>query len=70
MERFRARIGLDAPLESPVAYVDRQGQLHLPSDVTLDLGRRFCAVDPSTVLVVVEVTERDWTHRAGLVTNT
>ena len=65
MERFLARIGLNAPLESPVAYVDRQGQLHFPFDVALNLGRRFCAVEPSTVLVGVEVTERDWTHRAG-----
>jgi len=65
MERFRARIGLNAPLESPVAYVDRQGQLHLPFDVALDLGHRFCAVEPSTVLVGVELTERDWTHRVG-----
>jgi len=65
MERFRARTGLSALVDSPVAYVDRQGQLHLPFDVALDLGRRFCAAEPSAVLVGVEVTERDWTHRAA-----
>lgn len=62
--RLRARAGIGASQESPVAYVDRQGRLHLPFDVALDLGRRFCAAEPATVLVGVEATEREWTHKA------
>jgi hypothetical protein len=65
LARLRARARIGAAQESPVAYVDRQGMLHLPFDVALDLGRRFCAAEPSAVLVGVEATERDWTHRAG-----
>jgi hypothetical protein len=37
----------------------------LPFDLVFDLGRRFCAAEPSTVLVGVEATEREWAHRAG-----
>jgi hypothetical protein len=65
MERFRARAGIGDVPESSAAYVDRQGMLHLPFEVALDLGRKFCAAEPSTVLVGVETTEREWTHRAG-----
>lgn len=63
IERLRTRAGIVAGQESPAAYVDRRGRLHLPFDVALDLGRKFCAAEPSTVLVGVEATEREWTHK-------
>lgn len=50
--------------ESFVAYVDRQGMLHLPFDEAFEIGRKFCAAEPSTVLVDVEAIERDRTHKA------
>ncbi|MGD1092913.1 MAG: hypothetical protein ABSB35_13105 [Bryobacteraceae bacterium] len=62
--RVRARAGITAGQESVVAYADRQGRLHLPFDVAFELGRRFCGAEPSTVLVGVESTERDWTRKA------
>ena len=64
VDRIRKRARLDASQESPVAYVDRRGRLHLPFDVALDLGRKFCAAEPSTVLVGVEATERGWSQKA------
>lgn len=64
MDRLRVRAGIGASQESPVAYIDRRGQLHVPFDVALDLGRKFCAAEPSTVLVGVEATERKWEHKA------
>ena len=64
LERFKARAGIAEVPTAPPAYTDRQGRLHLPFDTAIDMARRFCAAEPSTVLVGVEVTERDWTHRA------
>jgi hypothetical protein len=64
IDRLRARAGITSDLASPVAYTDREGKLHLPFDVALDLARRFCAAEPSTVLVGVEATERCWDHEA------
>ena len=65
VERLKARIGMAAGPESFAAYRDRRGHVHLPFDVALDLGRRFCAAEPSTVLVGVEATEREWAHKAS-----
>lgn len=64
IDRVRARAGVGAGPESPAAYVDRQGRMHLPFDMALDLGRRFSAAEPSTVLVGVETAEREWTQKA------
>jgi hypothetical protein len=64
IERLKARAGMDPKQHSPVGYVDRHGTLHLPFDEALDLGRRFCAAEPSTVLVGVETTEREWEQKA------
>jgi hypothetical protein len=60
--RLRSRAGLPVDLEPPPAYVDRRGDLHLPFDVALEFGRKFCAAEPVTVLTVIEVTERKWTQ--------
>jgi hypothetical protein len=62
--RLRARAKMVGGKESFVTYVDCAGELHLPFDEAFELGRRFCAAEPSTVLVEVEVTERTWTHKA------
>jgi len=64
IDRIRARAGITAGQESPAAYIDRQGDLHLPFDVALDLGRNFCAAEPSTVLLGVEAIEREWSQKA------
>lgn len=45
--------------------LDRTGITHLPFDEAFELARRFCAAEPATVLVGIEATERDWTHKAG-----
>ena len=50
---------------SVYAYVDRHGHDHLPFDEALELGRAFCAVEPSTVLTSVESTERQWSEKAS-----
>jgi hypothetical protein len=64
LDRLKARIGPEATCDSPVAYVDRLGRMHLPFDVALDLAKRFCAAEPSTILVNVEATERKWSQKA------
>jgi hypothetical protein len=63
LNRLRVRAGISAAQESPASYLDRQGNIHLPFDVALDLARKFCAAEPSTVLVGVEATEREWNQR-------
>lgn len=60
LERLKARIGPDTNYDSPAAYVDRGGTVHLPFDVAITLAKRFCAVEPTSVLVAVEATERKW----------
>jgi hypothetical protein len=64
IERFVARTKTGPRKESFVTYVDRQGNLHLPFDQAFELGRKFCAAEPSTVLVEVEAFERQWAHKA------
>jgi hypothetical protein len=64
IERVKTRAGMDPKANSPVAYVARDGTLYLPFDETLELGRSFCAAEPSTVLVSVETTERAWEQKA------
>jgi hypothetical protein len=36
----------------------------VPFDEAFELGRRFCAAEPSTVLVDAETTERGWSKKA------
>jgi hypothetical protein len=62
--RLKTRARIDPEKQSPVAHTDRQGKLHLPFDEAFELGRKFCTEEPSTVLVDVEATERDWSHKA------
>jgi len=64
IERLKARAGMDPKVNSPAAYLDRDGTLHLLFDEALELGRRFCTVVPSPVLVGVEATEREWERDA------
>jgi hypothetical protein len=53
IDRLKTR-GIEAELDSPDAYVDLKGNRHLPFDVALDIARRFCEAEPSTILVNFE----------------
>ncbi len=50
--------------QSPYAYTDRQGTIHLPFEEALELAKSFCAVEPAAVLAGVEATERKWAREA------
>lgn len=60
--RVKERARLDPAKHSVVTYTDRHGRIHVPFDEALELGRAFCAVEPSTVLTGVESTEREWSQ--------
>jgi hypothetical protein len=62
--RVRARAGISVERELLPAYVDRRGILHVPFDSALELARKFSAAEPTTVLVAVEATEREWAQKA------
>lgn len=64
IERVKMRSGFDPAKRSPLGYVDRHGVAKLPFEEALELGRRVCAAEPSTVLVGVESTEREWSKDA------
>lgn len=64
IERVKARAKMEPQTHSLGAYTDRFGMLHLPFDECLELARRFSAAEPSTVLVRVETTERQWEQEA------
>jgi len=56
--RVRARAN-DKDVANPIgAYTDRRGRTHWPFTPTLELARKFCAAEPSTVLIGIEATER------------
>jgi hypothetical protein len=63
-ERVRTRAGVAMTPHSPVAYFDRAKTFHLPFDEAIELARKFCAAEPSTVLVKIEGTEREWAQEA------
>jgi hypothetical protein len=46
-------------------YQDRLGIIHWPFRAGLELGCAFCAAEPSTVLVGIEATERQWATEAS-----
>lgn len=64
VDRVKTRAAMDPTKRSPVAYIDRQGKLHLPFDEAFELARMFCGAEPGAVLVGVETTERDWARQA------
>jgi hypothetical protein len=65
VERAKVRAGMDPAKNSAVAYVDRQGILHLPFDEALELAKGFCAAEPAPVLAEVEATESKWSREVG-----
>ena len=65
LARVRERARLDPTKRSPVAYVDRHGQVHVPFDEALELARAFCSVEPVTVLTSVEAAERQASQDAS-----
>ena len=65
MERIRAR-AKDADGSEPYgAYRDRFGRAYWPFSAALELAQKLCASEPSTVLVEVEATEREWSTKAS-----
>jgi hypothetical protein len=64
-ERLLTRCELPTDQHSAYAYTARDGDLILPYDEALTIARKFCAVEPSTVLVRAEATEREWSTKAA-----
>lgn len=58
IDLFKARIGEVAYAQSPSAYVNRDGSLHLPFGDALHFARAFCAIEPAAALLTIETTER------------
>ena len=65
IQRVRERARITTVDNSLYAYTDRHGILHLPFRDSFELAKAFCAAEPSTVLVGVEATEREWTQKAS-----
>jgi hypothetical protein len=58
--RIKTRAKYNEASEPYGAYADRNGTVYWPLQPGLELARKFCAAEPSTVLVVIEATEREW----------
>lgn len=65
MERFKVRACVYQKKIYPYEYVDRHGVVHIPFDGALEIAKAFCTAEPNTVLVPIEATEREWTHKAS-----
>ena len=64
LERIAKRAGLAEIPYSLATYKDREGIVHVPFDVALEVAQKFCQAEPSTVLIDVESTERQWSSKA------
>jgi hypothetical protein len=64
IDRVRARARVEEGKNSPAAYIDRRGELHLPFDEAVELARRFCAAEPAPPLAKAESVERKWAEEA------
>jgi hypothetical protein len=60
LARVRARAGISDGTLSPFGYTGRDGQVYVPYDDSAQLAQRFCAAEPTTVLLHIESTEREW----------
>jgi len=65
LDRIRQRGGFDETKRSPLAYVDRHGEAHVPFGEALELAKVFCAAEPTPVLADIESTERKWSQEAS-----
>lgn len=65
LERVLARAGIAANENFPYSYTDRQGEVHIPYAAALKIAKAFCMKEPSTVLVHIEATERQWEQDAS-----
>lgn len=63
--RVLTRIAEPEKTDPVGSYVDRKGKVHWPFMAGLDLAQKFCAAEPSTVLVAIEATEREWATKAS-----
>jgi len=64
LARVAARAGTDPDNRSAFAYVDSGGRVRVPFGDAVVLARAFCGAEPSTILVRVEGTEREWAQKA------
>ncbi len=64
LERVLQRAGLSPNTRWPSGYTDRTGHTNLPYGAALTISRKFCAAEPSPVLLPIESTERKWTRDA------
>lgn len=65
IERLKVRARVHQHKTYLYAYVDRHGMAHIPFDGALEIAKAFCTAEPSTVLVPIEATEREWTQKAS-----
>jgi hypothetical protein len=63
--RIKSRAKYDDAPEPHGAYTDRHGTVYWPFQSGLELARKFCAAEPSTVLVGIEEVEREWATKAS-----
>jgi hypothetical protein len=65
LERVRNRAGFDRRKISPLTYIDRHGTVYIPYSEALELAKAFCVLEPNTVLLNIESTEREWVQKAS-----
>lgn len=67
IDRMCARAGIEAAdlPDHHLAFVDRQGKLHLSFGAALHLAKAFAAAEPSTVLLHVDTAERQYVAEAS-----
>ena len=65
LDRVKERAGFDRTKASTFAYVDRHRTIHIPYTEALELAKAFCISEPSTILLNIETTEREWVQKAS-----
>lgn len=64
IERLKQRIKFENHEDSFLAFIDRNGIMHIPYSESLEIAKAFCAAEPTTILTYIDATEREWTQEA------
>jgi hypothetical protein len=59
LERVAERAGYKWP-PGGFSYTDRHGECHYPWETAIELAKAFAAAEPQTVLLHIDIVEREW----------
>ena len=65
LQRVKDRGKIKSENNSPYAYTDRSGIIHVPYSDALEIAKKFCMAEPNVILAKIEAVEREWTQESS-----